>query len=272
MLEFFPEKTGNWLYHSLQNVFQPFDIENMNKSHLGTLTRFEKRMNQFGRSFKGKSVLEVGSGWLPLTPYNLLSVFEVDCVFTYDIKKHFSSKNIMEVNKYFNAYGNLTFPTDDSLHGRVYYRPNTDICEEPPAIPVQVMISRNVLEHIDPLTIRKIHLSAHKFILKNGLIIHQISPSDHRAYTDKSITLWDFLRYSQDEWDRVQTRFDYHNRLRLPQYIEIFEKSGWQILHCEHDGTEDSVELPDLHSDYSKFTTKELTAGNILIILKRMSD
>jgi hypothetical protein len=124
------------------------------------------------------------------------------------------------------------------------------------------------LEHIPPADLEAIHHQAFGYLDKKSFIIHQISPSDHRAYTDKGLSLWDSLKYSQQEWDRIQTRFDYHNRLRLPQYLAIFKKCGFEVKYLKFSGASGSQKLPEkIHPDFARFPTEELTAGSITVIL-----
>ncbi|UYW00910.1 hypothetical protein K5I29_10415 [Flavobacterium agricola] len=109
-------------------------------------------------------------------------------------------------------------------------------------------------------------------------IIHFISPSDHRAFSDNSLSLQDFLQYSQEEWDKIQTKFDYHNRLRLPEYLNIFQKTGFEIEYLEFDNpkkdsfTYEKFKKIKLHDDYKDMSEEDLTAGSIIIILKKKNE
>ena len=132
----------------------------------------------------------------------------------------------------------------------------------------QVVISRNVLEHVTPFDLEAMHKQAFTYLEKDSFVIHQISPSDHRAYTDKNLSLWDFLQYGPDEWNHIQTRFDYHNRLRLPQYLAIFKKCGFAVKYLKFKGPSGAQKLPPkIHPDFAGFSNEELTAGNIVVIL-----
>src|SRR5690606_18600093 len=115
-------------------------------------------------------------------------------------------------------------------NGIIYY-PKTDLTKVP-VKDADLVFSRFVLEHVSPLDIKKMHQKFKKEI-QGAYIIHLISPSDHRAYIDKGLSNQDFLRYSEREWGKKQTRFDYHNRLRLPHYLEIFKELEYEILLLE---------------------------------------
>jgi hypothetical protein len=165
------------------------------------------------------------------------------------------------------------FTGDFSLPPEVEYYPNKDISDES-LKNIHVIYSRFVLEHVSPEKIKKMHLRFKKTLDPGTRIFHFISPSDHRAYVDKSLSLQDFLRYSQREWDKKQTRFDYHNRLRLPDYLQLFEDLDLEIVHSEFDiPPKDSAaykkfKAVPLHEDYLKYAEEDLLAGSINIVLK----
>lgn len=122
-----------------------------------------------------------------------------------------------------------------------------------------------------PEDIYLIHENAKAFLKDGGKIIHLISPSDHRAYSDKSLSLWDFLQYNQTQWDLIYTRFDYHNRLRLPHYIEIFDKTGFKILHESHSNpSKKPSNFPEkIDPEFNSLVFKDLTAGSLFFILEK---
>ena len=80
------------------------------------------------------------------------------------------------------------------------------------------------------------------------------------------------------EWNKIQTKFDYHNRLRLPDYLEIFKKSGFEVLYVEHDTAKDNEEKYKkfkelkIHPDFKKYSEEELTAGSINVMLKKSAN
>ena len=152
----------------------------------------------------------------------------------------------------------MKLATKYSLAKDIDYRPETNIIKEE-ALAGDIIFSRFVLEHVTPGDMKQMH-EKFKCDLKPGThIIHLISPSDHRAYTDKSLSLQDFLKYSKKEWDRKQTKFDYHNRMRLPQYLELFKACGLKVVDMEYDvPAVDSVSYKKfkslkIHPDYNNF-------------------
>lgn len=96
---------------------------------------------------------------------------------------------------------------------------------------VDLHISRSVLEHIPPETLKKIFQEGKRVLRPSGFLIHQIHLGDHMATFDKSISSINFLQYDDPTWSKLAGNgFMYHNRLRLQEYIDIFVDIGLDII------------------------------------------
>ncbi len=276
ILNVLPEQIGYPVYHKVQEWFDSNSIQyKINSSHNSYLT-FERLAKESKVSILGKSVIEIGSGWLPIMPYFFKYLGNASRVETYDLNEHYNKKNIKNLNREFTEKFGLPVKSAEkvkfNLPDGIEYYPKTDLTQTP-IKNAGVVFSRFVLEHVSPLGIKKMHQKFKKEI-PQAYIIHLISPSDHRAYVDKKLSNQDFLRYSEHEWNKKQTRFDYHNRLRLPQYIQIFEDIGYEILLLEYEPAKENSEafrkfkLVPLHPAYQEYSDEELTAGSINVVLK----
>jgi SAM-dependent methyltransferase len=95
-------------------------------------------------------------------------------------------------------------------------------------------ISNTVLEHIPRDTIRAILREARRVLVPDGMMVHIIDPSDHFSHSDSSITSVNFLGYSDEEWKKLGgNRFMYHNRLRAPDLLQVFEEAGATVVRVE---------------------------------------
>lgn len=270
-----PSRFGQTLYHSLQKI-QFKSIDSRLTANIKSYKTIVKMLEAHGSCLEGRNIIEIGSGWMPTMPY--LFKLEGKChqVFTYDINEHYDNKYIDALNNHFDDSGSpVAIANSGKYHlpSFIKYHPKTDVSEAALPKSADLVFSRFVLEHVTPETITKIHRHLNK--LNDGtLVLHLISPSDHRAYTDKSVSYYDFLQYSQKEWNRVQTKFDYHNRLRLPQYIRLFVDAGFEILDIHYDVPEKDSEKYKafkklrIHSDYASYSEEELLAGSINILLR----
>lgn len=275
MLEMLPSSIGGSIYHWLQNLKGPSLEAKVNSSY-STYSQLTQIADKNGFSFTGKKIVEIGSGWLPLLPYFLKYEGGAREVNTYDLNRHYQKNKIFSLNHFFEERFKKKIVCIDHKYGLpegIFYYPNTNIAGENLG-EADIIFSRFVLEHVTPEALLKMHLHFRKQLDPGTHIIHFISPSDHRAYDDNTLSLQDFLRYSEKEWNRIQTRFDYHNRWRLPQYISLFHKLGFEIVHLEYDfpdrttDTYKKFEAVPLHSDFQHYTEEELIAGSINIVLK----
>lgn len=145
-----------------------------------------------------------------------------------------------------------------------------------PSGSIDYHISYTVFEHIPVEIISDMLREARRILRKDGLHIHTIDFSDHFSHSDRSISAVNFLQYSDEEWDRYAgNRFQYHNRLRLDDYTELFAKSGLQMLRTEH--TVDDRSLQEITSGFpidDKFACKppSINATQNAFILAQNSD
>ena len=276
LLDHLPTSLGYFLYHRLQDQFSKTSFEQKFAANKTSLQVINRILSQHDVSLQQKVVVELGSGWVPILPYMLKYDCSASLVRTYDINEHFKSSEIKLLNEVFTKQYKLSaanFGGKYNLADGIEYFPNTDI-RTADLEDVDIVVSRFVLEHVPPELIAAMHKDFATTMKAGSHVLHLISPSDHRAYSDSSLSLYDFLKYSKEQWNNIQTKFDYHNRLRLPQYISLFEKD-FDIVYVEYDSCKaESKEyqkfkaLP-IHNDYMVYSDDELTAGSINVLLRK---
>ncbi|PKQ46678.1 hypothetical protein [Confluentibacter flavum] len=275
ILDKLPNKIGYYIYHQLQKK-SFLKIEDKIYANQNSYEKIKYILRKNDLSLENNNILEIGSGWLPLMPYILKINENINIIYTYDINKHYNNKRILMVHSYFKTHDfELKKSNGLYLPDFIKYNPKQNLVNSKLPKNVKLYFSRFVLEHVTPEDLDNMHRKLFDHMEEDAAILHLISPSDHRAYSDSSLSYYDFLKYSQSEWDNIQTKFDYHNRLRLPQYIDIFEKIGFKILYLEYDKVsnnskkyEDYKKLK-IHSDYVKFNEEQLLAGSINILLRK---
>lgn len=276
-LAILPNKTGDYFYHKIQSFFDKSTLENRVKSVESTYIRLSKVLSDLNINLKDSTVFELGSGWFPAMPYFFKYKLGAKRVITVDINEHFKKETVLELNGFFSKRYDCEVIPDSgnnyALPNSVDYLPsyNAVINEFPD---VDFVFSRYVLSHMNENDVDALHEKM-KLDLKQGTyIVHFISPSDLRQHSDANLSLQDFLKYSKNEWSKIHTKFDYHNRLRLPQFLDIFKKYNYEVLHIDYEylkpGTNkyDLFKKVKLHEDFIKYSDEELTAGNILVVLK----
>lgn len=274
MLDKLPQKYGYLLYHKIQSLYNKHSLDYKIKSTKNSFNVINRILGNQGLSMTGATCIEMGSGWLPIFPYLLLLEGKAGEVLTYDINNHYQASVIKQLNTEFSKrYADLEFTGDFHLLNGVGYFPKSDIGSGR-LNSANFIFSRFVLEHVPPEVIASLHDAFYEKLPDEAYILHMISPSDHRAYGNDELSLYDFLKFSQEEWDTIQTKFDYHNRLRLPQYISLFEKR-FEIVFMEHQSCKEGTPQYDkfkelkIHHDFASYSDDELTAGSINVLLKK---
>lgn len=274
-LAMLPNSFGYSLYHLLQNIGSHQTFESKVHSTKNTYATIVRILQESNIDLKGLKVVELGSGWIPILPYQLIFEGNAKSVDTYDINEHYNCKEIKKLNDYYSKHYtiNLEKKGKHKIHKALTYYPRTNICDGK-LEEVDLVVSRFVLEHVPAVNIKEIHDFFSATLRSGSYVLQLISPSDHRSYSDSSLSSQDFLKYSQEKWDKIQTKFDYHNRLRLPQYLELFE-NDFEIVFLEHTTTNTNSimykkfrEL-EIHEDFRQFTEQELMAASINILLKK---
>lgn len=91
-------------------------------------------------------------------------------------------------------------------------------------------ISTNTLEHIPKEGIVLIFKELYRTLKKDGIVSARIDYSDHYAHTDPSISLLNYLKYSETEWLKYNHRSHYQNRLRHDDYVTLFADCGFKVI------------------------------------------
>lgn len=90
--------------------------------------------------------------------------------------------------------------------------------------------STYALEHISKKDIQNILLECNRLLADGGLLSFLIGYVDHYAYSDQSITFYNFLRYSDTVWKIFNPSTYYQNRLRHKDYLELIGSAGFKIV------------------------------------------
>lgn len=126
-------------------------------------------------------------------------------------------------------------PENFLSEGNIQYLAPADAADTGlPDASVDYHISTTVFEHIPRTDIERILKEAKRILKKDGIAIHFIDLSDHFQHQDNSITRINFLRYSNEEWEKIAgNQFAYCNRQRASDYIALFKDAGFDICRFE---------------------------------------
>jgi SAM-dependent methyltransferase len=210
-------------------------------------------LREGGCQVDGATVLEVGSGWHPVIPLlfslaNAKRVVMVDSQRLIDGATFFGTVLGMEAHAQHIAArigideavirSALADPPGDLgellRRFRMDYRAPCDLAAS--SIPdgeFNVVFSRALLEHVPPDVLRPLLDRTFRLLRPGGWTCHAVDNSDHWSHSDRRLSRLNFLCHS-DRFFGFLTWFnplDYQNRLRHPEYADLLQKSGFEVVY-----------------------------------------
>jgi Methyltransferase domain len=140
---------------------------------------------------------------------------------------------------------------------------------------VDCITSTSALEHISREEIRLIVRECHRILRDDGLMSVLINYDDHYSYFDSSISVYNFLQYSDRVWTLFSPQLHYQNRLRHRDYIELFQSEGFSVVEDQHKQVTETdlkaLEQVSLDARFRSYSTADLAVHNSLLLLRKRS-
>jgi SAM-dependent methyltransferase len=162
-----------------------------------------------------------------------------------------------------------------STYGFHYHAPCDARSTQFPGESFDLITSRAVFEHVPAADIKAILKECHRILAGNGVAAFRTDYQDHYSYCDPSVTIYDFLQYSDKQWRRYSPSLHYTNRLRHRDYLEMFNLAGFDV---RDDVTyeirdEDLLILKDLPKAmrFGSYTNCELAVRGALTVLHKVT-
>lgn len=244
---------------------------------------------------KTPTSLEIGTGWYPIVPVGLY-LSGGAAIYTIDISSLLSPERLSNtLDKYdeWQKAGRLAqyLPDIDmerfakllSLRATVLQRSVAETLKELnitsivgdarkidlPSHSIDLLNSNNTFEHIYPVILRPILVEFRRLLAVDGIMSHQIDMSDHFAHLDKSITIYNFLRFTDEQWSRIDNDIQPQNRTRFPEFIKMLDETGFEVLETmNREGSLAELDTVPVADKYKVYTPAELAISHSLIIAR----
>jgi len=250
------------------------------EEHLGVLQRCR------GRAFSQAMFYEFGAGpdlIIPLAFYG----FGIEHQILVDIRK---LSRVMVVNHTIGQYRRtaLDMPRTPERriarqgdlvpllmdHYGIDYRAPCDARDTGiPSGSIDCITSTNTLEHIPRADIVSILRECRRILQDDGLVSLQIDYQDHYAYCDGSISVYNFLQYSERRWKLFNPGLHYQNRLRHRDYLALVRDTGFKVIEerrCDSTAADlDLIERLSINKCFRHYTREELTVRSSHIVLQK---
>jgi len=135
---------------------------------------------------------------------------------------------------------------------------------------VDAVITTSTLEHIPSDILSAILLECRRVMRPEGLMSHIIDYSDHYSHSDPAIGNYNYLQFSEADWKRYNPSIHFQNRLRQPDYLDMFNALSLEIVgftSWEDDAFDEeyrSMALADQFKSY-KFDDLKKLGGHFLL-------
>ena len=238
-------------------------------------TRLEKSGEDI--SFKGKSVLEIGSGNSIGLGYFLFNEGYSDWTASdhgrspnespkianleYEFAKKISDESGQKVLKYITLNdGDIDF--EDRLRFS-----DIDITSHDPELDnrFDIILSIAVLEHVPKEDMELAIANMVLYLKPGGIMFHAVDLKDHV----NPLNPFGFYKYDHQAWDKLtRDTIFYTNRLRPKDYVELFGKHGLSVLYFER---ENPGTLPPRIDDFfvDNYTKEDLQTCEVVLIVEK---
>lgn len=136
-----------------------------------------------------------------------------------------------------------------------------------------MITSTDTLEHIPADRLPGIFQECHRILKPGGIFSCIVDTQDHYSYFDRTISIYNYLKFSDRMWQLFNSRINYQNRLRAREYLHVAERAGFTIIESVFDhGNE--VEREILQSlkiapRFKSFPLDELGARHVHLVLQK---
>src|SRR5690242_15488794 len=117
-----------------------------------------------------------------------------------------------------------------------------------PSGSIDFVSSTDTCEHIPGADLGLIFRESHRLLRPGGAFSCRIDLQDHYAYFDRSLSRYNFLRFSDRTWSVVNSPLHHQNRLRSPDYLQLVREAGFEL----------AVERPSGPSDEGRAELRSL--------------
>jgi len=252
------------------------------------LTAYQQQAGSIG----GRTTLELGTGWYPVVPIALF-LSGANRIYTIDISRLSHAGHLTTTILRFLEYadsGQLEnyvqalperlaalreiaalsdqFSFETMLDKLKMHYLVQDARQLPlPDASVDLVHSNNTFEHVYPSILKALLLEFKRIAVPGGVLSHFIDMSDHFAHFDRSITIYNYLRFSDRAWAWIDNSIQPQNRFRLSEYRKLYAELGIPITDLSfRPGDLEALRSVRLNPKYSGYDRADLAISHCLVV------
>lgn len=244
-------------------------------------------------SLNGATAVEIGTGWVAYMPI-LLYLYGARRCYAYDHIPHLQFnmvtrflKIIGENLKKISELSNIPLRELEHRLGNIAGKNNLEEFLQAAGIKYKapsdagdtglaegnadLVLSYAVLAHIPRQALAGVLKEAARLISDHGKSFHCIGLFDPSHKAGSKVSKINFLKYSSRFYNFfINNKMNYHNRLREPEYLKLFEECGYCVEYLESEVEESDIALLDqmnVAEEFKRFDNRELAVWKMSAIL-----
>ncbi|MGC8652362.1 MAG: class I SAM-dependent methyltransferase, partial [Candidatus Kryptoniota bacterium] len=133
-----------------------------------------------------------------------------------------------------------------------------------------LICSNNTFEHIPLTVLQSILLELNRILKPTGVMSHSIDMSDHFAHFDRSLSSFNFLKYSERQWRFINNSLLTQNRLKLSDFLTLFQECGFKtLIHEDRMGNRSELSRVPLNKKFKRYAAEDLLVTHSLIVSRK---
>jgi hypothetical protein len=258
-------------------------------------THLEHYFEAHGLRREGFTALDVGTGWFPVVPVGLYLCGASD-IWTFDIAPLLRSSRLRLLLGHFDEYDRrgvlkdllpwvqpdrvaplreaIERGTDESptsllnrlnIHALVRDAQQTGL--KPGSI--DLFVSTTVLQYIPAAALQGIFAEFKRLASPDAVMSHYVDLYDQFSVFDRSISPFNFLRYSTTGWKWLRSPLIPLNRLRISDYRALHALAGFAIIkEVNTSGSAQDLEKIPLAREFDKYEAADLLVMTSWLVSK----
>ena len=131
-----------------------------------------------------------------------------------------------------------------------------------------LIVSSDVLEHIDRGILRPFVEKMFRLLRPGALTYHSIDLIDHLSYYDRKAPAKLYYRFDGAVWDRwVNSKVQYINRVQRPEWLSLFREAGFDCLSEEV--TRGPHGNGKVHPSYAHLSAPDLETNTLMLSFRK---
>ena len=243
------------------------------------------------------TVLEVGTGWLPIIPVGLWLCGARE-LWTFDIDPLVKTERLLGILRYYSDVakaGTLSTLLPEVRQDRIQ-KLNAVLssarAEQAPATVLEQLnihylvqgaqqtsladgtidyfVSSGVLEYVPRVFLPQVLREFYRVGVSGAAMSHRLNLVDQYSYFDSNITAFNFLKFTEQKWAWLDSPLMSQNRLRMDAYRTLLRDTGFELLKEENvSGTEEDLAKVELAPEFRQISRADLLVIHSFITARR---